>query len=148
MVSIEKGAAFGFGDHPTTRMAIRLIDACLHQPYWQEEKHALKAIDIGTGSGVLSIVAAKLGLGVVVGVDTDPCALHESKNNVNLNQMEGRIQIVAKSIDQFNETFDLVFANLRTPTLLNLCADIDNKLSKKSALIFFGNESGRIDRCM
>jgi ribosomal protein L11 methyltransferase len=138
VISIEKGAAFGCGDHPTTRMAIELIDQCLHHPYWQTVKPSLKAIDIGTGSGILSIVAAKLGLGSVIGVDIDPCSLHEARENVTLNQLNDRIQIHAKSIDQLNETFDLVFANLRTPTLISLCHAIDKKLNKKCALIFSG----------
>jgi ribosomal protein L11 methyltransferase len=68
VISIEKGASFGCGDHPTTRMAIQLIDCCLNQPLWSKSKTELKAIDIGTGSGILSIAAAKLGIGSVIGV--------------------------------------------------------------------------------
>ncbi len=84
VVSLGRGAAFGGGEHPTTRLAIQLIDATLHRPNWPVRRHACRALDIGTGSGVLAIVAAKMGIGFVCGIDTDPCAVFEASDNVEV----------------------------------------------------------------
>lgn len=138
VISIEKGVSFGCGDHPTTCMAIQLIDHCLHQPLWNKSKKRLKAIDIGTGSGLLSIAAAKLGIGFVIGVDTDPCSVFEAKENVRINQLNNRIRISGESIDGIEEQFDFVLANLRTPTLINLCDSLNNKLNQNSVLVLSG----------
>ena len=150
VVSIGKGASFGCGDHPTTRMAIQLIDHCLHLPIWERNKEKLKAADIGTGSGVLAIVAAKLGLGFVLGVDNDPCSVYEAKENVNINRLSDQIRISADSIDCINEKFDMVFANLRTPTLIALCELIHKKTNRSSILVFSGiraEEADSVGRC-
>ncbi|WP_419659789.1 50S ribosomal protein L11 methyltransferase [Desulfosarcina variabilis] len=138
VISIEKGVSFGCGDHPTTRMAVQLIDRCLHQPLWVRSKKALKAIDIGTGSGILSIAAAKLGIGFVNGVDTDPCSVFEAKENVRINQLNDRIQISSQSLDDIHQRFDFVLANLRTPTLIKLCDLLNTKLNQNSVLVLSG----------
>ena len=138
VVSIERGASFGFGDHPTTRMAIQLIDFYLHRFSWWRTKKGLNAIDIGTGSGILAIAAAKLGIGSVLGVDTDPCAIYEARQNVAINRLSNRITILADSLNRIEDTFDFVFANIRTPTLIALCDDLEKRAREKSVLIFSG----------
>ena len=138
VISIEKGASFGCGDHPTTRMAVQLIDRCLHQPLWSKSKKELKAIDIGTGSGILSLAAAKLGVGYIIGVDTDPCSIFEAQENVRINQLNHRIQISSESIDDIHQQFDFVLANLRTPTLIRLCDSLNSKLNQNSVLVLSG----------
>ena len=145
VISIEKGASFGCGDHPTTRMAVQLIDRCLHQPLWSKSKTELKAIDIGTGSGILSIAAAKLGIGCVIGVDTDPCSIFEAKENVRINQLNHRIQISGESIDDIDQRFDFVIANLRTPTLIRLCHPLNNKLYQNSVLVLSGMKAEEVE---
>ena len=138
VVTLERGASFGGGEHPTTRLAIQLIDALLHIPYWRDKKQALKAIDIGTGSGVLAIVAAKMGLGFVSGIDTDPCAVFEARENVRLNHLEARVTILDDDLDAIAGFYDLVFANLRTPTLFSLRSVLEKKVEADSVLIFSG----------
>lgn len=138
IVNIEKGASFGGGDHPTTRMAINLIDSWLHQPYWNKRHQYLKAIDIGTGSGVLAIVTAAFGFGFVLGLDTEPCSIFEARENVKLNQLTDRIQIGSEPINLIKEKFDLVVANLRTPTLVTLREIIDKITNQKCVLIISG----------
>jgi ribosomal protein L11 methyltransferase len=145
VVSIEKGASFGGGEHPTTRLAIQLIDDALDQPFWQEKQKKCKAIDIGTGSGILAIVAAMLGVNFVIGIDTDPCSIYEAQENILTNQLSDRVQIRNKPLPQIDEKFDLVFANLRTPTLIALRRDLDKKLNEKSLLIFSGIKTEEVD---
>ncbi len=138
VVSLGRGAAFGGGDHPTTRLAIQLIDALLHLPQWQARRHACRAIDIGTGSGVLAIVAAKMGVGWVCGIDTDPCAVFEARDNVRLNQEETRVRILNEDMHGVTGSYDLVFANLRMPTLFGLWSALEKKIAEDSILVFSG----------
>ena len=150
VISIEKGVSFGCGDHPTTCMAIQLIDHCLHRFCWNKSKKKIKAIDIGTGSGILSIVAAKLGVGFVIGVDTDPCSIFEARENIRINQLSDRVLITSDSIENIHEQFDFVLANLRTPTLIALCEPLYNKINKNCVLIFSGmkaEESNSVAEC-
>ncbi len=137
-VVLGRGAAFGGGEHPTTRLAIQLIDAILHSATEREKVPTLRAIDIGTGSGVLAIAAVKLGLGFVCGVDIDPCAVFEARENVRLNFLEERIVVRDDELKAIVGPFDLVFANLRTPTLLGLRDELDKKTAADSRMIFSG----------
>ncbi len=138
VVSLGRGAAFGGGEHPTTRLAIQLIDVLLHMPSVQRRRHACRAIDIGTGSGVLAIIAAKMGVGLVCGVDTDPCAVFEARDNVRLNQVEKSVRILNEDLDGITGSYDLVFANLRMPTLFKLWSALENKIEDDSVLVFSG----------
>ncbi len=138
IVSLNRGASFGGGEHPTTRLAIQLIDALLSLPSWRDQKHLLKAVDIGTGSGILAIVAAKMGVGFVCGIDTDPCSVFESRSNVRLNHLEDRINISDDDLDAIPGMYDLVIANLRLPTLFGLRTAVEKKLDTDSVLIFSG----------
>lgn len=138
VVTLERGASFGGGEHPTTRLAIQVIDAILHVPHWRDKKQTLRALDIGTGSGVLAIVAAKMGVGLVCGIDTDPCAVFEARDNVRLNHLEDRIHILDDGLDAIAGSYDLVFANLRTPTLFGLRSVLEKKVAVDSVLIFSG----------
>ena len=138
VVSLGRGAAFGGGEHPTTRLAIQLIDALLHQPNWQARRHVCRAIDIGTGSGVLAIVAAKMGVGLVCGIDSDPCAVFEARENVRLNHVENRVKIFNEDMVGLTGSYDLVFANLRMPTLFGLWSALEKKIADDSILVFSG----------
>ena len=138
VVTLAKGTSFGGGEHPTTRLAIQLIDALLYNPYWRDMKPALRAIDIGTGCGVLAIVAAKMGLGFVCGLDTDSCAVFEARENVRLNHLEARVTIFDDDLDAIHGSYDFVFANLRTPTLLGLRSLLEKKVESDAVLIFSG----------
>lgn len=138
IVTLGRGSSFGGGEHPTTRMAIQLIDAVLHMPLWREKKHTLRAIDIGTGSGVLAIAAAKMGLGFVCGLDTDPCAIFEARENVRLNALEDRVTILDDDLDAIAGSYDFVFANLRTPTLFDIRNNLQKKAAAGSVLILSG----------
>ena len=138
VVTLGRGAAFGGGDHPTTRLAIQLIDALLHRPGWQIQRDACRAIDVGTGSGILAIVAAKMGVGLVCGVDADPCAVFESRENVRLNHIENRVTILKGEMASITGSYDLVIANLRMPTLFGLWSAVEKKIAEDSILVFSG----------
>lgn len=137
VVVLQRGASFGVGEHPTTRLAIQLIDAILHPRPWTK-KAGRKAIDIGTGSGVLAIVAAKMGIRFVHAIDTDPCAVYEARQNVCLNQFEAFVKVLDERLDMIDNRYDFVFANLRTPTLFDLRDSLEKKIAPDGVLVFSG----------
>lgn len=146
-VLLEKGAAFGRGDHPTTQLAIQLIDGLLHERPWQRKMRSVMALDIGTGSGVLAIAAAKMGVGRIQAVDIDPCAVFEARANIRLNGVEDQVVVIDNLQETGSGCCDLIVANLRTPTLMALLPRIVNMAATGSALIFSGmraEETGRL----
>ena len=144
VITLEKGASFGGGEHPTTRMAIQLVDTMLHQGAWQFSKADANALDIGTGSGVLAIVAAKLGIGRVDAIDTDPCARFEARANIRLNQLEGQVRVFDGSLGTVADRYELILANLRTPTLINFYSQLETRLADNCLLLFSGMKADEI----
>jgi ribosomal protein L11 methyltransferase len=137
-IALQRGASFGCGEHPTTRLSIQLIDQLLHTPPWAGKKAAGRALDIGSGSGVLAIVAAKLGVGRVHAVDTDPCAVAETKANVCLNRLESQVSVFQGTFVPTGETYDLIIANLRMPTLISLTCLLNEAAEPTSAVVLSG----------
>lgn len=95
-------------------------------------------MDIGTGSGVLAIGAALLGARSVLALDVDPCALWEARANVALNGLDDRIRVSADPVEALAQTFDLVLANLRLPTLLGLVPTMSRMLGDEGVLVISG----------
>ena len=145
-IVLEEGAAFGRGDHPTTRLAVQLIDSLMHDGTWLKKKSSTLTLDIGTGSGVLAIVAAKMGMGQVQAVDIDPCAVFEARSNIRLNHTEKQVRLIGdlKEVDQ--GCCDLIVANVRTPTLIGLLPRIIEMAATDSALIFSGMRTDEMDQ--
>lgn len=122
-----------------------MIDALLHRPYWRDRRSFSRAIDVGTGSGVLAIVAAKMGVGFVCGIDSDSCAVFEARNNVRLNHIEDRVEILEGDLSAIAGSYELVFANLRMPTLFNLWSVLEKKVADNSMLVFSGLKSEEVN---
>jgi ribosomal protein L11 methyltransferase len=141
---IAGGAAFGAGDHPTTRLALHVLDTMFAE---KRIPAGAKVLDIGTGTGVLAIGAVLLGAGAALALDIDPCALWEARGNVALNDLVSRIRVCADPVEDLVETFDLVLANLRLPTLLRLTPTVSRLLSNEGAVVISGirpEESGEL----
>lgn len=131
VIVLHPGDAFGIGDHPTTRLALRAVDEVMTRIVEMGIHGAVRALDIGTGSGVLAMAAVKLGAEKVVALDIDPVALHEARNNILLNGMDRQIRITDHPIENLTgQPFDLVMANLRPPTLKQIMPRVE-KLSSK-----------------
>jgi ribosomal protein L11 methyltransferase len=134
VIKISAGDAFGDGHHPTTSLIIELLDETLSK---NSNITIKKGLDIGTGSGILAIAAAKLGVESVIATDIDPVAVYEAKINVALNQLTNRITLM-KSDQIPVGTYQLIMANLRLPTLVNLAEKFNKIIDKQGFVICSG----------
>jgi len=123
VVALDPGMAFGTGLHPTTRLCVagieRWADAGLLARGTARDG-AARVLDVGCGSGILSIVAARLGAGEVVGVDTDPIAVEATVANARRNRVARRVHARAGSLPAAGGPYDLVVANLIASVLVAL----------------------------
>ena len=137
-VTLAAGAAFGDGQHPTTRMALQAIDTALAENPELFTDPGAGVLDLGTGSGVLVIAAVLLGMPGGLGLDIDPCALVEAGRNVALNGLQRKIQVKNTPIESTPGRFYLVTANLRLPTLEKFSSQITGNVEPGGLLILSG----------
>lgn len=139
IIHIDPGTAFGTGMHETTQLCMRQL-----KKYVTADTNIL---DVGTGSGILSIVAIKLGAKHAVGTDLDPCAISATKENLEVNGiapekmdvMIGNIIDDKKIQDQVGyEKYDIVAANILADVLVPLTPVIINQMKKGGIYITSG----------
>jgi ribosomal protein L11 methyltransferase len=144
VIDIAQGASFGSGEHPTTRLAVGGIEAALSEKNRFSKTNHTRALDIGTGSGILAIAAVSLGVTKALAIDIDPCSRSEAKENILLNNMDHRIQVLDRDIEQINEKFFLITANLRYPTLARLCSLISKITEKPGMVVISGIKTDEV----
>ena len=152
-IIIEPGMAFGTGTHPTTQICLELLEK--HFSDGRPETNDRRAssvprppssvIDIGCGSGILSIAARKLGADTLVGVDIDPEAIDNARQNAELNNVAGQIEWGVGSLreiqgGQFSfEKADIVLANILAPVIIRLLNQgMGDLLNEHGAMILSG----------
>jgi ribosomal protein L11 methyltransferase len=96
------------------------------------------ALDIGTGSGVLAIAAILLGINRAIGIDIDSVARSEAKKSILINNLSSRIDIHNLSLDDIDQQFSLITANLRYPTLKKLYFRLNHITEPKAAVVVSG----------
>lgn len=117
VIEIDPGMAFGTGTHETTSMCINQIEKNL--------KSGDTVIDIGCGSGILSMAAVLLGAQRATGVDLDPVAVRVALENVELNNLQDKIEILHGNLtDVIREKADIVVANIMADIILILLEDV------------------------
>lgn len=107
VVELDPGMAFGTGTHPTTRLCLLALEDELHS--------GDRVLDVGTGSGILAIAAAKLGAARVDAVDTEPVAVRSARENAERNGVADRVRVeagTAGASGPFRDTYDVVLANI------------------------------------
>jgi ribosomal protein L11 methyltransferase len=137
---IATGIAFGTRSHPTTVLCLNLIERCLGK--------GDKVLDVGTGSGILMIAAAKLGAGKIIGIDKNKAAADIARNNLLLNKIpRQRFAVRAGNlVDGVEDQFDLVVANLLPQILAILMDDVPKVLKKGGIFICSGMLEGNTHR--
>ncbi len=136
VIQLLPGIAFGDCRHPTTRLAVRGIDYVLRD--YGVPSGEQSALDIGTGSGILALVAAHLGVSRVLATDVDGCARKEARDNIRRNHMEARICVSKRPLEAITGRFSLIASNLRLPTLQDQATLLTEKLVPGGALVVSG----------
>lgn len=122
-IRIDLGMAFGTGTHPTTQLCLALAEDFFIQ---HENRQGIQVIDIGCGSGILSIAGLLLGADHALGVDIDPEAIRASGDNAALNSVSQQLELGIGSVSEVKagkfsfQAAQLVFANILAPVLVNL----------------------------
>ena len=136
IIKIDPGAAFGTGSHPSTYLCLEKMENILFT--------GKKVLDIGSGSGILSITARSLGAKEIFAVDNDYLAINSTKSNYQLNF--GNLNNLNTYFGTFNEVirkdlineFDLILCNILAEVIKDIIPDISNCLRNKGEVIFSG----------
>lgn len=124
IIKLQPGCAFGTGTHQTTQLCMKALEKYM--------KPNDKVADIGMGSGILSILAKKLGASYVYGCDTDDTVIEVAKENAKKNGVDAIFEL--GTADKVNEKFDFVCANILHFVLAEIMGDLKN-LMKKGAIM-------------
>jgi ribosomal protein L11 methyltransferase len=141
-VDITPGMGFGTGTHATTILCIQALEETL-------KKKGLSVLDVGTGSGILSIIAARLGAKEVWGIDIDGVAVENARENVERNRVSAIVKTRKGSIGGLQKKFDVIVANIDLKSLRRMRRPLLNHVKKQGFLILSGileQEKERIRR--
>ena len=140
VISIDPGLAFGTGTSATTYLVVRLMEK------WMEPGDDV--LDVGCGTGILSIAASKLGAGKICAVDIDPEAIDSTRRNAALNGCEGQIQVLQGDLTKgLDFKADMVVANLISQLVVMLSPDVAKCCKGRGLYISSGIIDGTEDRC-
>ncbi|ORU01497.1 Ribosomal protein L11 methyltransferase [Anaerovibrio sp. JC8] len=138
IVEMDPGAAFGTGTHATTSMCICELEHLV--------KPGMKVFDVGTGSGILSIIAAKLGAKDIQAVDYDESVLKVVRENLQQNHVEDVISVAQSDLMQnVHGKAQLVIANIVADIIIRLFDQLDDHLEEDGTLLTSGIIEDRID---
>ena len=131
VIRLDPGMAFGTGTHETTNMCMQLLERCL--------KPGLRVMDVGTGSGILAIAAAKLGAQNVLAIDIDPDAVKVAKENVELNHVAKQVRVVVGDLCKSEAMpCEVAVANIVADAICMLAGPMTRHLVKGGLLICSG----------
>ncbi|WP_304681086.1 50S ribosomal protein L11 methyltransferase [uncultured Clostridium sp.] len=137
VVDLDPGMAFGTGTHETTRMCIQALER-----YVKEES---TVFDVGCGSGILAIAAAKLGAKLAVGVDLDPVAVESSIENVGYNNLSNIEILHGNLVEVIDGKADIVVANILAEIICILTDDVKRVLKDGGIFITSGIIHDRVN---
>ncbi len=145
IISLDPGMAFGTGHHPTTRMCLELLE--------QHVRPGDRMLDLGCGSGILSIAGAKLGAASAFGLEIDPIAATAAERNVRDNDVQDIVKTVEATLPHPNVTasaYDLAIANISSKVIIDLAEQIVGAVKSGGTIILSGileeQQTGVVDR--
>jgi ribosomal protein L11 methyltransferase len=131
VLTIDPKMSFGTGEHQSTKLIIKLLEKYVHP--------GMHVLDVGSGTGILSIAVIKLGAAESVAVDNDERCYENCKENCELNSVTGNVKIVNGEISEIKENnFDLIIANIQKDVLLDIANQIIEKLKPRGIAILSG----------
>ncbi|GCE05448.1 50S ribosomal protein L11 methyltransferase [Dictyobacter aurantiacus] len=135
VLTLDPGMAFGTGVHPTTRMCLERVE--------QLVRPGMQVLDVGTGSGILALAAAKLGAAHIDAIDNSSVAVESSKANAEMNDLQAQIDIVLGVLDEEgarrNEGhYDLVLANIIAHIIGSIAPQLARVVAPHGLLVVSG----------
>ncbi|MCS6801882.1 MAG: 50S ribosomal protein L11 methyltransferase [Dehalococcoidia bacterium] len=117
VIELDPGMAFGTGLHPTTRLCLAALERVV--------RPGDRLLDLGTGSGILAIAAAKLGAAEVLAIDIDPVAVRAATANIAANGVAGSVTVIEGTVEAASEAaFDVVVANISANVILAIASEL------------------------
>lgn len=135
VIELAPGMAFGTGTHPSTRLCLQALEDLIGD-YPDTENASL--LDVGTGSGILAIAAALLGIKQVVGIDIDVQAVECAKKNAAVNAVAEQVLLASSPLYKLPGSFSIVVANILPKTLIDMKDDLIRHLEPTGYLILSG----------
>ena len=131
VVKLDPGMAFGTGLHPTTQMCLVALE--------ESVRPGVEVLDIGTGSGILAITAARLGARHVLAVDNDSVAVKTARDNVAINSVQDTVSVTCGSLAEVHGSYDLVVVNILAQVIVEMMQDgLATRVSPGGRLIAAG----------
>ncbi len=115
VLEMDPGLAFGTGLHPTTQLCVEALEGSV--------RPGMRVLDLGTGTGVLALIAAKLGAVEIVAVDNDVNAVVVARRNARHNDVAHAIRFVHGSLDDVSGAYELVVVNILAPVIIKMVAE-------------------------
>lgn len=138
VIHLEPGLAFGTGTHETTRLCLSILEKTVNSEY--------SVLDIGCGSGILSIASLILGAKCAIGVDIDELAVKTAIENAKINRVENKFKgVVGNLTDKINGKYDIIAMNIVADVIINLLSTVKNYMHKDSIFIMSGIIDTRLD---
>jgi ribosomal protein L11 methyltransferase len=128
---------FGTGRHPATRLALALLE--------EHVRPGDRVLDLGTGSGILAVAAARLGAGEVLALDVDAPAVAVARETVSLNGLAGTVEVGRGSIQSAVPPYDVVVANIFPSVLVELAPDLAAAVRRGGVLVASGSVAARAE---
>lgn len=138
VINIDPGLAFGTGGHETTRLCLERLENCVNSE--------TEMLDVGCGSGILSVASLLLGAKSAFGVDIDPTAVRTAGENAELNGVSDRFTVVSGNLtDKVSGTYDVIAANIVADAIIMLSRDVKKFLKPGGVYIMSGIIDTRLD---
>ena len=136
VIVLDPGMAFGTGGHETTRLCLECLEGLLVPA--PADLASIKILDLGTGSGILAIAAAKLGALLIDAVDIDPQAVIVARENCILNSVDQQIQCSTTPLEQLASDYQIILANILAEELVRMALELVSRLNPGGSLILSG----------
>ncbi|MGH2542614.1 MAG: 50S ribosomal protein L11 methyltransferase, partial [Ardenticatenaceae bacterium] len=133
VISLDPGMAFGTGHHPTTRMCLEELEIALNP--------GMSVLDVGCGSGILSIASAKLGARSVLGIEIDSVAVRVAKKNVEENLVAHTVRVLEGTLpnpDVRADGYDLALANISSKVVSEIAGELARAVKAGGVIIASG----------
>lgn len=131
VLHIDPGLAFGTGSHETTKLCLEFLEQFVHG--------GENVLDVGCGSGILSVAALLLGAKSAIGVDIDELAVKTASENAQINKVDDKFTVICGDLtDKVSGKFDIVVANIVADIIIKLNANIKKYMNKDTIYIMSG----------